>query len=289
MAETSTQGSNEHSVERSAELVVAAVYTREIGASLERVWENVYDWAHLPWLHADAFSSIGWLDSGAWGWHARVGLRRGAEAEIELVADTGARRYVARTLEGVGAPTEIWTHLDPKAEDRTAIRVEFCVQPLPEKALRALGKSYLSLYTSLWSQDESMMQTREGALREASVARGDTADPDPISLGPQASVRKLLPLAIEFAGEGFRLVEVEGELLAHGLRCPHLLGPLDQCDLVDGRIVCPWHGYAFDVRTGRSADGRGLRLSLAPRVEVDPVTDEVVVRVGDQSARGSAR
>ncbi|MEE8165337.1 MAG: hypothetical protein V3T64_07200, partial [Myxococcota bacterium] len=95
--------------------MVAAVYTREIGASLGRVWENVYDWAHLPWVHADTFSSIERLDSGAWGWHARVGLQRGAEAEIELVTDTAARRYVTRTLDGVGAPTEIWTHLDPRA------------------------------------------------------------------------------------------------------------------------------------------------------------------------------
>ncbi len=280
---------SKRSYERSDELVVAAVYTREIGASLERVWENVYDWAHLPWVHGDAFSSIERLDSGAWGWHARVGLRRGArgvEAEIELITDTAARRYVTRTLDGVAAPTEVWTHLDPQARDRTTIRVEFCVQPLPEQTLRALGKSYFSLYTTLWSQDESMMQTREVALREASVASRNLACPDPIALGPQASLRERLPLAIEFAGEWFRIVEVEGALLAHGLRCPHLLGPLDQCDLVDGRIVCPWHGYAFDVSTGRSADGRGLRLPQAPRLEIDPVTDEVVVRVGEQSAQG---
>jgi nitrite reductase/ring-hydroxylating ferredoxin subunit len=277
---------SKRSYERSDELVVAAVYTREIGASLERVWENVYDWAHLPWVHADAFSSIERLDSGVWGWHARVGLRRGAETEIELVTDTAARRYVTRTLNGVGAPTEIWTHLDPQAVDRTTIRVEFCVQPLPEQKLRALGKNYVLLYTTLWSQDESMMQARELALRETSAASRNLADPDPIALGPQALLRERLPVAIEFAGEWFRIVEVEGELLAHGLRCPHLLGPLDQCDLVDGRIICPWHGYAYDVSTGRSADGRGLRLAQAPRIEIDPVTDEVVVRVGDQSAQG---
>jgi hypothetical protein len=30
-----------------------------------------------------------------------------------------------------------------------------------------------------------------------------------------------------------------------------------------------------DLRTGASADGRGCRLATAPRVVVDPATDEV--------------
>ncbi len=29
-------------------MVKAADYRREIGASIERVWENVHDWEHLP-------------------------------------------------------------------------------------------------------------------------------------------------------------------------------------------------------------------------------------------------
>ena len=32
-------------------LTSVATYRRRIGASLERVWENVHDWEHLPWLH----------------------------------------------------------------------------------------------------------------------------------------------------------------------------------------------------------------------------------------------
>jgi len=61
-----------------------------------------------------------------------------------------------------------------------------------------------------------------------------------------------------------------GELLAYDALCPHALGPLDAAPLSeDGRVVCPWHGKAFDVRTGRGcgADHR-LRLARAPRVEI---------------------
>jgi len=39
-----------------------ATLRRTIGASLERVWENVFDWEHLPWLHRQDFASIDLID-----------------------------------------------------------------------------------------------------------------------------------------------------------------------------------------------------------------------------------
>jgi len=32
--------------------------------------------------------------------------------------------------------------------------------------------------------------------------------------------------------------------------CPHAAGPLAQGDLIDGMLVCPVHGWAFDPTTG---------------------------------------
>ena len=262
---------------RNPDLAVASVYEREIGASLERVWENVYDWEHLPWLHSEAFSAIERSEEGEWGWRARVEMGGDASAEIELVTDRPARRYVARTLRGSGAPSEIWTSLDPVATHRTAIRVEFCVQPMPEAALRKLGKGYVSLYSLLWDQDEEMMRTREDALAERG-SRASEQDPlEAISLGTPDAVRRDLPRIIEFGGHRFSIVEVAGEFLAHSIECPHLLGPLEACPVEDDAIVCPWHGYRFDLRSGESADGRSLRLRRAPRVALDDESGEVIV------------
>ena len=47
--------------------------------------------------------------------------------------------------------------------------------------------------------------------------------------------------------------------------------------LEDGCVQCPWHGYRFDVRTGRQVGEGRLRLAPAPRVEIDP--DDGTVRV----------
>jgi nitrite reductase (NADH) small subunit len=40
------------------------------------------------------------------------------------------------------------------------------------------------------------------------------------------------------------------EVFATQAWCPHLLGPLVEGVLADGRIVCPLHGYEFNLRTG---------------------------------------
>ena len=277
-----TEPNRPNSLDRNSELVVAAVYEREVAASLERVWENVYDWEHLPWIHSEAFSSIERISSGEWGWRARIELAGEAKAEIELITNLDERRYVARTYAGGGAPTEIWTSLDPIADDRTAIAVEFCVRPMPEEAIEKLGKGYVSLYTLLWDQDEAMMQSREKALGHRQV--GSVAQAEPLSLGRLDEVRSKLPFTIEFAGSRFRIVELEGELVAHSTECPHLLGPLDDCSVTDGSILCPWHGYQFDIRTGRSSDGRALRLRSAPRVVVEATNGQVMVEGSDESS-----
>ena len=79
----------------------------------------------------------------------------------------------------------------------------------------------------------------------------------------------------ELGGQRFRLVDCEGELVAHSVICPHSLGPLDEAAVEDGIVLCPWHGYRFDVRSGRACDHAGMRLARAPRVEVDGDSGEI--------------
>jgi nitrite reductase/ring-hydroxylating ferredoxin subunit len=261
----------------SNELASVGVYRREVHASLERIWENVLDWEHLPWLHRESFSRIECLEEGPSGWRAKLGLApeaSGQEILLELALEEPALRYVARTLEGPGRGTEIWTRLRPTAADRTQIEVEFLLPGIPPARRGALGRAYLQLYQLLWDQDEAMMARREAQL--AGMPKPATADP--VRLGPLAALRARLPLALELGGRGYRVLELAGELVAHATMCPHRLGPLEQAEIVDGCVRCPWHGYRFDVRTGRSVDGRRLRLAPAPRVVIDPESSEVELR-----------
>ena len=249
------------------QLTSVATYRRRLGASLERVWENVRDWEHLPWLHRESFASIALEHEDARGWRAEVGLRAaaGGAIRLELVA-SDERRYVARTLAGPGAATEIWTRLDPIDARNTDIEVEFLVPDVDPGRSDALGAAYVALYTRLWDQDEAMMQRRSLLLDAPRTSR---AAHEPVDLGPARELEARLPLRTVFSGRPIVVARIAGDLLAYSGVCPHALGPLDEAPLVDGRVECPWHGKVFDVRTGHGCDpDTHMHLARAPRVEV---------------------
>jgi len=257
-----------------------ASYERRVGASVERVWENVRDWEHLPWLHASSFRSIGLIEAGDTGWKARIGLPDAGEITLELVIDAAADRYVSRTLEGPGAGTEIWTQVRARADDATDIEVSFDVPGVEEDAADAVGGAFRALYTRLWDEDEAMMRMRARALARVRT-RSAAATVRRIDLGARARLR--LPLRVEVDGQPLCVGELDGELVAWALTCPHWLGPLGEEPDAQGQLVCPWHGYRFDVRSGRSCDGRALRLAPAARVEVDG--GRALLVVGDHPER----
>lgn len=253
----------------SAEPIRVATYRRRVAASLERVWENVLDWEHLPWVHADSFRSIECLAADANGWRAKLELEpNGGELLIELVRESGRERYVTRTLEGAGAGTEIWTSLSPGDGDWTDIEVEFLVPQIEPARRERVAAFYTDQYRRLWDEDEAMMRQRARELALSDLV----ADAQPVDLGPLTGLKRRLPLIVEHAGRRWRIVEVAGELVVHACACPHALGPLDGSEVVSGRIRCPWHGYEFDLRSRRSCDGRGLRLREPPRLRVDART-----------------
>jgi nitrite reductase/ring-hydroxylating ferredoxin subunit len=258
----------------SAGLTLAAAYERDVAASLERIWENVLDWEHLPWLHRDSFLEIREVNAGPGGWRACVLLPQPGDprpASIEVCLDRARLRYVTRTLAGLGEGTEIWTRLDPVADRLTRITVEFHLPGVIANRgprLRELGAMYVQLYTRLWNEDEGMMIRRQAVLDARNAPR--TLDAKPFPLGSASSLRAQLPLVVDTVAGRLRIVEIGGELRAHTTLCPHLGGPLeDSKPDADGCIVCPWHGYRFDLRTGKSADGRRLALSAAPVVLED--------------------
>ncbi len=54
---------------------------------------------------------------------------------------------------------------------------------------------------------------------------------------------------------GIVLVRQGDQVHAMGARCAHAGGPLDQGWVLNGTLVCPWHGSQFDLRTGQPATG----------------------------------
>ena len=93
-----------------------------------------------------------------------------------------------------------------------------------------------------------------------------------------------------------------GRFVAYENRCPHMGGPVCQGKLfnrvgeelgpnqttrkqsfsAERHIVCPWHGYEFDLDTGMHPGSRRQRLR---RFEVELRGDEIYVHLPDRPTR----
>jgi len=74
---------------------------------------------------------------------------------------------------------------------------------------------------------------------------------------------------------GDRLIavyNVDGEFHALDGICPHAGGPLGDGALTGNVVTCPWHGWQFDVTTGKHCLSSQIRQSCYPcRTEGDDV------------------
>lgn len=58
------------------------------------------------------------------------------------------------------------------------------------------------------------------------------------------------------------VANVNGAISVLNGLCPHEQGPLGEGSIEDGRVVCPWHGFSYDVKTGVSPEDPDLSAEV---------------------------
>lgn len=71
-------------------------------------------------------------------------------------------------------------------------------------------------------------------------------------------------LVLEFSvgGRALCVANVDGAICVLDGTCPHEGGPLGEGTIEDGRVVCPWHAYAFDLHTGEAENDREVKAEI---------------------------
>jgi len=79
-------------------------------------------------------------------------------------------------------------------------------------------------------------------------------------------------------GKTVALANVEGQFHAINGICIHRGGPLGDGPLEGKMVTCPWHGWEYDVTTGKVGQSPAAGVDRYP---VEVRGDEVFVNVGD--------
>jgi nitrite reductase (NADH) small subunit len=67
-----------------------------------------------------------------------------------------------------------------------------------------------------------------------------------------------------------------GEISAMDNVCPHRGGPLGQGIIEDGKLICPWHAWAFDTKTGVAVHTPNAKVEI---YEVKIEGEDVLVKL----------
>ena len=77
---------------------------------------------------------------------------------------------------------------------------------------------------------------------------------------------------VEANGRALALFNVDGRFYAMDNTCLHRGGPVGDGDLEGTIVTCPWHGFQYDVTTGRNVLDPDVGLEpFAVRVDGDDV------------------
>lgn len=69
---------------------------------------------------------------------------------------------------------------------------------------------------------------------------------------------------VDSGGRAFAVVHLDGEFFVLDNACAHVGGPLGHGNLVKGHVICPWHAWAFDCRTGCVDGATGIGVKTYP-------------------------
>jgi len=78
------------------------------------------------------------------------------------------------------------------------------------------------------------------------------------------------------SGKEICIANVNGTYSALDNTCLHQSGPLGQGTIEHGKVVCPWHGWEYDPKTGALASNPNAKVAVYPmKIENGDVLVEI--------------
>jgi nitrite reductase (NADH) small subunit/3-phenylpropionate/trans-cinnamate dioxygenase ferredoxin subunit len=99
-----------------------------------------------------------------------------------------------------------------------------------------------------------------------------------IRIASETEIPKGKGIVAEVEGKEYAVFNVEGTYRVIQNFCPHRGGPLGQGKLCGETVMCPLHGWEFNVASGECLTRPGVRIASFPASLED---GEIVIEVDD--------
>jgi nitrite reductase/ring-hydroxylating ferredoxin subunit/uncharacterized membrane protein len=203
---------------------------------------------------------------------------KGAERAADLALATGAAGAVAAAAAGLAD----WQHTNGRDRrvgmvhafaNSTALALNLAAMTLRARGHRREGRlasaaGWACMFVGGYLGGHMVYRRRIGV--DHADRSLEPRDFKPVL--PLAELQENRPRRVEVWDEvtgqavGVVLVRHRGRVHAMGARCSHMGGPLDQGWILNGALVCPWHGSGYDLETGWPSSGPST--CPQPRYEV---------------------
>ena len=246
-----------------------------------------------------------------------IGLLR--DRATPRAADLALRMGVAGAALAIASGLADWQHLNGRDRRTGLVHGSINIVSTAMNVLSIVLRKRGRLAAGRWVSGAAFLGSGASSYLGAHLIyrRGNAVDHADRSLEPRdfvpvlplAELQDKVPHRVALWDEGLRreigvvLVRQGERVHAMGARCSHAGGPLDQGWVLDGTLVCPWHGSRYDLDTGQPSTGpstcpqplyqvRLVNGTVEIRREQEPgdpvVTGETLARAVADSATDAA-
>ena len=83
-----------------------------------------------------------------------------------------------------------------------------------------------------------------------------------VKVASKNEIRSGTGKVVDLNGLSIALLNDNGKFFAINNTCAHMQGPLGEGTCEDGKVTCPWHGWTYDLETGKNTFNNNIKLNV---------------------------
>ena len=81
-----------------------------------------------------------------------------------------------------------------------------------------------------------------------------------VKVASKNEIRSGYGKVVDINGVSIAILNDNGKFFAINNTCAHMQGPIGEGSCESGKVTCPWHGWTYDLKTGKNTFNENIKL-----------------------------